>query len=91
MRKTTVSALALMLSVGAHGVSAQDLAKNSSATARVRYIVSDVPAAAGFYTSKLGFKTVLCPAANRPKQGIPGLEVVAVERIDQAISWLRSG
>jgi DNA repair protein RadA/Sms len=41
--------------------------------------------------AKLGFRTVLCPAANRPKQGIPGLEVVAVERIDQAISWLRSG
>jgi len=41
--------------------------------------------------AKLGFKTVLCPAANRPKQGIPGLEVVAVERIDQAIGWLRSG
>ncbi|HEY8242869.1 MAG TPA: DNA repair protein RadA [Casimicrobiaceae bacterium] len=41
--------------------------------------------------AKLGFRTVLCPAANRPKQGIPGLEIVAVERIDQAIAWLRSG
>jgi DNA repair protein RadA/Sms len=39
--------------------------------------------------AKLGFRTVLCPAANRPKQGIPNLEVVAVERIDQAIAWLR--
>jgi catechol 2,3-dioxygenase-like lactoylglutathione lyase family enzyme len=56
MNRKTVSALALMLSVGAHGAGAQDLAKNNSATARVRYMVSDVPSAAGFYTSKLGFK-----------------------------------
>lgn len=56
MNRTTAFALALMLSIGAHGVSAQDLAKNSSASVRVRYMVSDVPAAAGFYTSKLGFK-----------------------------------
>jgi catechol 2,3-dioxygenase-like lactoylglutathione lyase family enzyme len=56
MNRTTVFALALMLSIGAHGASAQDLAKNSSASVRVRYMVSDVPAAAGFYTSKLGFK-----------------------------------
>ena len=56
MTKKTVSALALMLAVGAQGASAQDLAKNSTAPARVRYMVSDVPAAAGFYTSKLGFK-----------------------------------
>jgi DNA repair protein RadA/Sms len=41
--------------------------------------------------AKLGFRTVLCPAANRPKQAIAGLEVVPVERIDQAIAWLRSG
>jgi DNA repair protein RadA/Sms len=41
--------------------------------------------------AKLGFRTVLCPAANRPKQAIAGVEVVAVERIDQAIAWLRSG
>jgi DNA repair protein RadA/Sms len=41
--------------------------------------------------AKLGFRTVLCPAANRPKQAIAGIEVVAVERIDQAIAWLRSG
>jgi DNA repair protein RadA/Sms len=41
--------------------------------------------------AKLGFRTVMCPAANRPKQAIAGLEVVPVERIDEAIAWLRSG
>ncbi|HEY2751867.1 VOC family protein [Phenylobacterium sp.] len=59
MNRPALSALALMFSVGAHGASAQDLAKNSSALVRVRYMVSDVPAAAGFYTSKLGFKVDL--------------------------------
>ncbi len=39
--------------------------------------------------AKLGFRTVLCPAANRPKQPPPGIEVVSVERIDQAIAWVR--
>jgi len=38
---------------------------------------------------KLGFRTVLCPAANRPKQSIEGIEIVPVERIDQAIAWVR--
>ena len=41
--------------------------------------------------AKLGFKTVLCPAANRPKQSIEGVEIVPVERIDQAIAWARGG
>jgi len=41
--------------------------------------------------AKLGFRTVLCPAANRPKQAIPGIEVVPLERVDKAIAWLRSG
>jgi catechol 2,3-dioxygenase-like lactoylglutathione lyase family enzyme len=56
MCRTTAFALALMLVAGAHGASAQDRAINSAATVRVRYMVSDVPAAAAFYTSKLGFK-----------------------------------
>jgi catechol 2,3-dioxygenase-like lactoylglutathione lyase family enzyme len=56
MNRTTVFALALMLAIGAQGASAQDLAKNGSASVRVRYMVSDVPAAAAFYKSKLGFK-----------------------------------
>jgi len=41
--------------------------------------------------AKLGFRTVLCPAANRPKQPVPGIEVVAFERVGQAIGWLKDG
>ncbi len=41
--------------------------------------------------AKLGFRTVLCPAANRPKQSIDGIEIVPVDRIDQAMAWVRSG
>jgi DNA repair protein RadA/Sms len=35
--------------------------------------------------AKLGFSRVIAPRANAPKRPIEGLEVVAVERIDQAI------
>ena len=38
---------------------------------------------------KLGFSTMLVPAANKPKQGIEGARVIAVERVDQALSALR--
>jgi DNA repair protein RadA/Sms len=41
--------------------------------------------------AKLGFRTVLCPAANQPKQPVAGVEIVALERIERAIAWLRSG
>jgi len=41
--------------------------------------------------AKLGFRTVLCPAANRPKQAVPGIEVVPLERVDKAIAWVRGG
>src|SRR6185295_16541649 len=57
MNRTTVFALALLtLSLGAQRAGAEDYARNAAATARVRYMVSDVPAAADFYASKLGFK-----------------------------------
>ena len=36
--------------------------------------------------AKLGFKHALIPAANAPKQDIPGMEVHAVTRIDAAVS-----
>ena len=36
--------------------------------------------------AKLGFSRVLIPQANAPKRPIEGLEAVAVERIDQALS-----
>jgi len=35
--------------------------------------------------AKLGFKQALIPAANAPKQAIPGMEVHAVTRIDAAV------
>ena len=41
--------------------------------------------------AKLGFRTVLCPAANRPKQAVAGIEVVPLERVDKAIAWVRGG
>ena len=56
MFRTTVLALALAFSAGVPGARAVDYAKNSVATVRVRYMVSDVATATDFYTSKLGFK-----------------------------------
>ena len=39
--------------------------------------------------AKLGFKTAVVPAANRPKQAIEGIRIVAVERIGEARALLR--
>ena len=39
--------------------------------------------------AKLGFDTALIPAANAPKQPIAGMKVLAVERIEEALSALR--
>jgi DNA repair protein RadA/Sms len=39
--------------------------------------------------AKLGFERALIPRANQPKTKIAGLEVLAVERIDQAVRLLR--
>ncbi len=41
--------------------------------------------------AKLGFTKAIVPKANQPKQAIPGIEVVAVERVDQAIAAIRNG
>lgn len=38
---------------------------------------------------KLGFTHAIVPKANKPKQGIPGLEIFAVERIEQAVEYCR--
>ena len=38
---------------------------------------------------KLGFTTVVVPAANRPRQAVDGARVIAVERVDQALAALR--
>jgi DNA repair protein RadA/Sms len=40
--------------------------------------------------AKLGFSMALIPKANAPKQPIEGLEVVAVDRLDQALARLRA-
>jgi DNA repair protein RadA/Sms len=40
--------------------------------------------------AKLGFERAIVPAANRPKGKIAGLEVIAVERVDQAVATLRN-
>jgi DNA repair protein RadA/Sms len=39
--------------------------------------------------AKLGFTHAIVPAANRPKQGIEGLEVVAVDRLVEAVDYLK--
>ncbi len=39
--------------------------------------------------AKLGFEKAIVPKANQPKGRIAGLEVIAVERVDQAVQVLR--
>lgn len=39
--------------------------------------------------AKLGFVKAIIPRANQPKQSIPGLEIVAVQRIEEAVIQLR--
>ena len=39
--------------------------------------------------AKLGFSQALIPKANAPRQAIEGLEVIAVERVEQALEILR--
>jgi DNA repair protein RadA/Sms len=39
--------------------------------------------------AKLGFTRALIPRANKPKQAIPGMEVVAADRLDEAVAYLR--
>ncbi|MGE4368248.1 MAG: DNA repair protein RadA [Burkholderiaceae bacterium] len=41
--------------------------------------------------AKLGFGRALIPRANAPKQAIEGLSIIAVDRIDEAMSRLREG
>jgi DNA repair protein RadA/Sms len=41
--------------------------------------------------AKLGFTQALIPSANKPKQAIAGLEVTAVQRVEQAVVKLRDG
>ncbi|HVB48054.1 MAG TPA: magnesium chelatase domain-containing protein, partial [Burkholderiales bacterium] len=39
--------------------------------------------------AKLGFEKAVVPKANQPRGRIAGLEVIAVERVDQAVRVLR--
>ena len=41
--------------------------------------------------AKLGFKQAIVPKANLPKQKIEGLEIIAVERVREAIARFREG
>ena len=41
--------------------------------------------------AKLGFTKAIVPKANAPKQKIAGLEIVVVERLEQALNQLRNG
>lgn len=36
--------------------------------------------------AKLGFVRAVIPKANRPKQAIPGMEIIAVERLEEAVA-----
>jgi DNA repair protein RadA/Sms len=39
--------------------------------------------------AKLGFRTAVIPAANKPRHAIDGINVVPVARISDAIDYLR--
>ena len=38
---------------------------------------------------KLGFKTAVVPRANAPKQSVPGLKLIVVERIEEVLAQMR--
>ena len=39
--------------------------------------------------AKLGFTRAIVPAANKPRQTIPGMEIIGVERLQDAVTYLR--
>jgi DNA repair protein RadA/Sms len=39
--------------------------------------------------AKLGFETFVIPNSNKPKQGIEKANIVGIDRVDEAIGWLR--
>jgi DNA repair protein RadA/Sms len=39
--------------------------------------------------AKLGFETFLIPNLNKPKQAIENVKLVTIDRVDEAIGWLR--
>jgi DNA repair protein RadA/Sms len=40
--------------------------------------------------AKLGFRQVLIPNLNKPRQAIDEMKIVGVDRVDQALAWLRA-
>jgi DNA repair protein RadA/Sms len=40
--------------------------------------------------AKLGFETFVIPYLNKPRQAVENVQLVTVNRIDEAIDWLRS-
>jgi len=40
------------------------------------------------FTAKHGFKKAIVPAANVPREKIPGMEVIGVKKLEQALSAL---
>ena len=41
--------------------------------------------------AKLGFTHAIIPKANKPKQAIAGIEITAVDRVEQAVDYFRNG
>ena len=39
--------------------------------------------------AKLGFTSAIIPRANAPKHSIPGMEIIAVDRVEQAVDRMR--
>jgi len=39
--------------------------------------------------AKLGYRTVLIPSANKPKQTVENVKVIAVKRVDDALQAIR--
>jgi len=39
--------------------------------------------------AKLGFTLAIIPKANKPKQEIAGMEIIAVERVEDAVAKMR--
>ncbi|MEO9160928.1 MAG: DNA repair protein RadA, partial [Casimicrobiaceae bacterium] len=39
--------------------------------------------------AKLGFGTFVIPNLNKPKQAIENVKIIGVDRVEDAIAWLR--
>jgi DNA repair protein RadA/Sms len=39
--------------------------------------------------AKLGFSMAIIPTANAPRKSIEGMEVIAINRLSDALDWLR--